>query len=289
MRRLQSRITIPPGPVTSPPAIRARASIVDCENMKGTFHWLVVVAFCALQVACASVPEDQPNVPPGGTASQLASVNTQLGLGYLRNGQLDLAWERLNTALQADPGYATAHNGIALVYDRLNEPEKAEEHFKRAIELNPTDSAAQTNYGAFLCQHGRMAEGEKYFMMAVKNPLYAKPAMAYTNAGTCKLQADDPTGAEAYFRAALRSDPRFPLALLNMAQVSYDGGNYLAARAYMQRFEEVSKHNSRSLWLGIRIEEKLGDKDAVSSLAMLLKANYPDSPETQLLLESGMQ
>jgi type IV pilus assembly protein PilF len=257
--------------------------------MKGTFYWIAIASVCALQLACATVPDDQPDVPPGGTANQLASVNTQLGLGYLRNGQLDLAWERLNTALQADPDYATAHNGIALVYDRLNEPDKAEEHFKRAIALNPSDSAAQTNYGAFLCQQGRMEEGEKYFMQAVANPLYTKPAMAYTNAGTCKLQADDRDGAEAHFRAALRADPRFPLALLNMAQISYDGGEYLAARAYMQRFEEVSSHNSRSLWLGIRIEERLGDKDAVSSFAMLLKATYPDSRETQLLLESGMQ
>jgi type IV pilus assembly protein PilF len=257
--------------------------------MKGTFYWIAIASVCALQLACATVPDNQPDVPPGGTANQLASVNTQLGLGYLRNGQLDLAWERLNTALQADPDYATAHNGIALVYDRLNEPDKAEEHFKRAIALNPSDSAAQTNYGAFLCQHGRMEEGEKYFMQAVANPLYNKPAMAYTNAGTCKLQADDRDGAEAYFRAALRADPRFPVALLNMAQISFDGGEYLAARAYMQRFEEVSSHNSRSLWLGIRIEERLGDKDAVSSFAMLLKATYPDSRETQLLLESGMQ
>ena len=87
----------------------------------------------------------------------------------------------------------------------------------------------------------------------------------------------------------MRADPRFGIALLNMAELSFNNEQYLAARGYMQRFEEVSKHNSRSLWLGIRIEKKLGDKDAVSSLAMLLKANYPDSPETQLLIESGMQ
>jgi type IV pilus assembly protein PilF len=257
--------------------------------MKRTFHWLSISLLSALQLACATSSPQQAPVAPGGTNSELASVNTQLGLGYLRNGQVELAWERLNTALEADPNYATAHNGVALVYDRLNEPEKAEQHFKRAIELNPSDSAAQTNYGVFLCQRGRIDEGEKYFLKAVQNPLYNKPAMAYTNAGMCKLRADDPSGAEVYFRAALRADPRFGVALLNMAELSLDNEQYLSARAYMQRYEEVSKHNSRSLWIGIRIEEKLGDKDAVSSFAMLLKASYPDSPETQMLLESGMQ
>ncbi len=74
-----------------------------------------------------------------------------------------------------------------------------------------------------------------------------------------------------------------------MAELSFEAEQYLAARGYMQRYEQVSRHNSRSLWLGIRIERKLGDKDAVSSLAMLLKANYPDSPETRLLIESGVR
>ena len=256
---------------------------------KSIFVWLSVSLLCALELGCASVPDSDVTVPPGGSINELAIVNTQLGLGYLRAGQMNLAWDRLNTALQADPDYAMAHNGMALVYDRLNEPTKAEKHFKRAVELDPSDSAAQTNYGVFLCDHKRIDEGEKYFMMAVENPLYDKPAIAYTNAGMCKLRADDPSAAETYFRAALRADPRFGVALLNMAQLSFDNGQYLPARAYMQRYEEVSRHNSRSLWLGIRIEKELGDKDAVSSFAMLLKASYPDSPETRLLLESGMQ
>ena len=260
------------------------------RGMKATFQRIGIVLLCALQLACAgNTSKEAQAVPPGGTVSQLANVNTQLGLGYLRNGQLDLAFERLNTAVQADPNYAAAHNGLALVYDRLNEPEKAEEQFKLAIELNPSDSAAQTNYGAFLCQHGRIDEGEQYFLKAVKNPLYNKPALAYANAGLCKLRADDRSGAEVYFRAALRADPRFPVALLNMAQISFDQQAYLMARAYMQRYEEVSRHNARSLWLAIQIEEMLGDKDAVSSFAMLLRSDYPDSPETQMLLESGLK
>lgn len=250
--------------------------------------WLGTALVCALQLSCASQPAKDTRAAPASPA-QIAQVNTQLGLGYLRNGQTDLAYERLNTALEADPDFATAHNGIALVYDKRGEAEKAEKHFKRALALNPSDSAAQTNYGVFLCEHGRYDEGEQYFLKAVENPRYDKPAMAYTNAGLCRMRDDDPAKAQSYFRAALRVDPRFAVALLNMAELSYDAGEYLAARAYMQRYEEVAKHNSRSLWLGIRIEERLGDKDAVSSLAMLLKANYPDSPETQLLLESGMQ
>ena len=259
------------------------------QGMKGILRCFGITLLCASSLACVTDTSNDPPLAAGDTADQLARVNTQLGLGYLSNGQLDLAWERLDAALQADPNYATAHNGIALVYSRLSEPDKAEEHFKRALESNPSDSAAQTNYGAFLCEQGRIDEGETYFMMAANNPLYTKHAMAYSNAGLCKLRVDDTEGAQIYFRAALRADPRFPVALEKMAQISFDEQAFMAARGYMQRFEEVSAHTPRSLWLGIQIEEMLGDKNAVSSFAMLLKANYPDSPETEMLLKSGLQ
>ena len=39
----------------------------------------------------------------------------------------------------------------------------------------------------------------------------------------------------------------------------------------------------------VQIEHELGDKNAASSYAMLLRANYPDAPETKLLLESDIQ
>ena len=85
------------------------------------------------------------------TDSELAQINTQLGYGYLREGQLDLAWKRLSKALEADPGYSTAHNAMGLLYVRLGDSRRAEEHFEKAVSINPGDSAAQTNFGSFLC------------------------------------------------------------------------------------------------------------------------------------------
>jgi type IV pilus assembly protein PilF len=257
--------------------------------MKGAFLWLCLTACAALQLGCVSEPVTESALHSQGTASEVARVNTQLGLAYLVEGQLSLALERLQTAAQADPDYSTAQNGLGLVYDRLKMPHKAEEHFKRAIRANPSDSAAQTNYGSFLCRHGRIDEGEKYFMKAAKNTLYDKPELAYVNAGVCKRGDGDLKTAESHFRSALQIDPRFPVALLNMAELTYDAKRYMSARAYLQRYNEVGTQTSRSLWLGILVEGELGDKDAVSSYAMLLRANYPDSRETQLLLESGVQ
>jgi len=40
------------------------------------------------------------------------------------------------------------------------------------------------------------------------------------------------------------------------------------------------------LWLGIKIERVLGDKDNEASYAIQLRKQYPNSAETQLLLNS---
>ena len=78
-------------------------------------------------------------------------------------------------------------------------------------------------------------------------------------------------------------------ALIQMGQISYDQGNYLSARGYLQRYLEVARHTPASLWLGIRVEKELGDKDTLSSYALLLRNNFPDSDEAALLRQSGLR
>ena len=74
-----------------------------------------------------------------------------------------------------------------------------------------------------------------------------------------------------------------------MAKLSYANGNYLSARAFLQRYLEIANQTPASLWLGIQIEQKLGDKNTLSSYALLLKNNFPDSREAGLLKESGIK
>ncbi len=248
---------------------------------------LTAVLLAGLLSACQTA-----NVQPttGGTphtVSKAAKLQTQLGIGYLREGKLELAWTRLQSALDADPEYSTAHNAMALVQEGLKDPEKAEEHYLRAVSLNPADSAAQNNYGRFLCGQKRFEEGERRFLQAAKNPLYAQPEIAYANAGLCMKQAGKLDKAERYLRSALEINPRIPPALIAMSEISFIHERYLPARGYLQRYLDVSKHTARTLWLGVQIERQLGDKNTASSYAMMLKSNYPDSRETQLLFESN--
>lgn len=223
------------------------------------------------------------------TPDKLAEVNVQLGIGYMRDGNLDTALKKLQKAVSLDDSYAPAHDALGVLYERLGENAKAARHFSRAVSLDPSNSGMLNNYGQFLCQNGQPEKAQELFKKAVSNPLYASPEVAYTNAGLCALTQKDPKSAETHFRSALTRNPKFAPALYEMADLSYEHHNYLSARGYLQRYLDVTKPTPQSLWLGIRVERQLGNQNAVSSYSMLLKNKFPDSEETRALIESEKQ
>ena len=215
-----------------------------------------------------------------------AEPNALLGVEYMKAGRNNQAMEHLQRALIHDPDLPVAHNAIAVLYERLGENEKAEAHFKRVIELSPQDSDALNNYGRFLCSLERYDEATTAFERALANPLYTTPQNTYTNLGLCAMRDGERDLAEHYFRQALGKSPNFPPALLQMARLSWDSGNALQARAYIQRLTARIRPGPSVLWLGVQVERNLGDRAAADAYALQLRENFPTSPETKLLLTS---
>lgn len=241
-------------------------------------RFLLSVLIGAFLVSCASMEKSQQK------NLRIAETHVQLGVGYLRQGQTDWALEKLKKALRAMPDYGPAHSTIALVYSELGERDLADEHYLKAIELLPDEGGVHNNYGVFLCKQNKLEQAEKHFIKAINTPRYNTPELAYENAGACARLMPNLEKAESYLRAALKRNPKLAVSLFNMAEISFTQKNYLSSRAYIQRFEEVAPHNAKSLWLGIQVERKLGDKTAESSYAKQLQSKFPDSEEYKLLL-----
>ena len=195
----------------------------------------------------------------------------------------------MDRAIKADPNYYDSYNVYGVLYQELKQPKRAEQSFKKALDLNPNDSPTLNNYGRFLCEAKRVDEAETMFKKAAANPLYDTPEIPLTNAGTCDLLNGRREKAEKEFRHALQLNPKVPEALLQMAHISFNDKQFLTARGYMQRYLGVAPATPNSLWLDIRIEKELGDKDTVSSDALLLRNNFPDSEEAKLLQDSGIR
>lgn len=210
-----------------------------------------------------------------------SEINVQLGIGYLQQNKLELANEKLLKALRYNPRSAAAHNAYAILQDRLLIKDKAAFHYKKATTLDPKDSQAANNYGAFLCRNNEVVKSEKYFLQALKNPLYKTPEYAYTNAALCLLKIDKKEKAVGYLSKALAANSNFPVALVTMAKIAFDSENYKNAKLYLDRYHLVAKPSAKSLWLSIRAELELNKNRDVDELANQLQIDFPDSDEYQ--------
>jgi type IV pilus assembly protein PilF len=243
------------------------------------------MATMAMLAACVS-NSGEARKDKQSSDKDAASYNLQLGVGYLRRGDLQLAKDKLEKAVEQDPDLADAHMALAFLYEQIQQEADAERHFKRATRLEPNNPDVQNTYGAFLCKQGKTREAVAAFEKAAGIPLYRTPEAAYTNAGVCVLNDGQLDAADRYFREALGKNPRYGEALLQLASLSLQREQYLPARAFLQRYLDGNKPNAEVLWLGVRIERAMGDAEAAKRYSSQLKKNFPESDETRQLLES---
>jgi type IV pilus assembly protein PilF len=212
-----------------------------------------------------------------------AKVHTELASLYYGRGNMAVALEELRIAQSADSTYPLTYSIFGLVYMELREYQLAQANFERGLRLAPTDPDINHNYGWFLCQTGHENESIKYFLQAVRNPLYPAPWRSYSAAGVCALRKNNLKDAEDYFQRALQLAPDDPPALLQLGQIRYRQGRLEEARKLTGRYNKLVEPTPESLWLALRIEHKLGDRVAEANFGNHLRRRFPDSREYQLL------
>lgn len=235
------------------------------------------------------------NTPSGGhqaapdqsrsRADESARVHTELAGMYFERAQIGVALGEIDQALQANRSYAPAYNVRGLIRMSLREYKEAEEDFQQSLRINNADPETHNNYGWFLCQRGREKESIPHFMSALKSPLYVTPERAYLNAGLCSRQMGNNKDAEEFLQRALLLKPGLAQALLAMAELNFANGDYVTAKKYFAGFSQTqSELTAEQLWLAVRIERKVGDRNSEASYGMQLRKRYPDARETQSLM-----
>lgn len=246
------------------------------------------LAFSLLVLAACGTPrggERAASEQSGNRTSASAKIHTELAGLYYERSQFGIALGEVGKALQADRSYAPAYNVRGLINMALREYKDAEEDFQQSLSLDKSDSETHNNYGWFLCQRGKEKDAIPHFMAALKNPLYETPERAWLNAGVCSKKAGNNKDADEFLQRALTLQPDLPQALLAMAELSFDNGDYAAAKKYFVRFYEKSGNPSaEQLWLAVRIERKVGDRNSEASYGMQLRKRFPDARETGLFM-----
>ena len=259
--------------------------------MSMSYHRFVSAALLVVLAGCASTGEqaDAQSRARARAANEesdsraRARIHTELAANYFEIGNLGIALQEVKEALASDTTYGPAFNVAGLIYAELREDQLAEQNFDRALKIDPLDSDANNNYGRFLCDRKREQAAIKYFLAALRNPLYQNPDRSYVNAGLCARRQGDMAGAEDFFQRALKVRSFQPQALYQLADIAFTRGDFAASKVMITRIISIVPPTPELLWLAIRVERKMGDRNAEASLGLQLRRSFPESKETRAL------
>lgn len=242
---------------------------------------LGVVAACACLglSGCASHREAEKK------QNDASTYNTQLGISYLREGDIPLAKEKLDRALKENPENPQVHSARAMLFDRMGEPAQADTEYKEALRLAPNDPDVNNNYAVYLCQTGRATDGVKRFETVARNALYRTPWVAFTNAGVCLRSAKRNPEAIKNFKQALSIRPNFAEAAYQLGELELQQGNLSDARAQIDSYLSSFEETADLLFLGVRVARAQNDRVAVALYSRKLRLDFPSSAQAKALAD----
>jgi type IV pilus assembly protein PilF len=266
------------------------------KNIKQQLYFGLRVVTCLailnFVAACTSTNTNSGSGSGSGTdlatasdetdSQKRAKIRLELAVGYLEQGQTNIALDEVKLAIAADPRSADALSLRGLIYMRLNDFGLARDSFNRGITLNPRDGNILHNLGWLACQESRFPEATLNFDKALTSPNYAGQAKTYLAKGICLLRAGDPRQAENNFLRSFELDAGNPITTFNLANLLYKRNDLVRSQFYIRRLNNNEYVNAESLWLAAKIEKKLGNTQGVLQLSERLKKQFPTSKEFAL-------
>jgi type IV pilus assembly protein PilF len=245
--------------------------------------WL---ALGCLSLLTACVTETSGVMQPAPKDTRL-QAHLDLARGYLEQRDWTRARDPLKRALDIEPRSAEAHTLMAVLYQGQNEPELAEEYYRRALRHDPDYAMALNNYGTFLYAEGRFEDALVPLRQLVRDTGYRGRAQAYENLGLTELRVGNRERAMQAFERALSFNTVLPRSSLELAQLSFEDGDYESAARYYDMFRTRARQTPGSLCLGIRLARLSGDRDQQASYEIALKNLYPNSAEATGCFDEG--
>ena len=236
----------------------------------------LIIVLSLFLMACVQV-----NPPRVVSSEEKAQTYLQMGLRYLELGKLKIAKDSLEKSLDEESENVIAHNALAVLYERIHKFADAKSHYEYAISLDNESPQPKNNYGRFLCSRGQYDEGLKHLNGAINLPLNNRKWFALTNAGLCYVKKENSAKAESYFRAALKLNPNYPPALLEMIKISYFRSKHMSTRAFLQRYLSFSPDTAQTLWYSYQTERALYNDEAAEKYRHKLLTDFPNSAESE--------
>ena len=148
----------------------------------------------------------------------------------IREAKYDKAIELLEKVIAQSPGMTAPHINVAIAYRRINKPEQAEQHLKKALESVPGHPVASNEYGLLLRKAGRFAESRQVYETSLA--LFPEYYPLHKNLGIlCDLYLKDAACAAAHYEIYAKAMPKDQQVKLWLADLQTRSGSTMTASA----------------------------------------------------------
>ncbi|WP_136808427.1 tetratricopeptide repeat protein [Desulfosediminicola flagellatus] len=141
-------------------------------------------------------------------------LRAELNLKVGKNTEAISDYER---AILSDQNLWEAHYNIARLYSQEGDVQKAENHYKLALQSMPSALPVRYNYANTILRQEKYVEAVKEYTLLIQDDFHL--ADAFNNRGLAYINLGDPMAAELDFATALALRPDNPVVRRNLQMV----------------------------------------------------------------------
>lgn len=236
------------------------------------------IAFAILSSLLSLVGAAQLRIP----AESVAEFEQAVAL--FQAGNYEAALRQIEPLGRRHPEVAEIQHLLAIALDLNRRPEEANQHFRRAVELEPKSVGFRTNFGASLMRLGQASEAERQFRHALE--LEPNHPTASFNLGTTLLQQGRPGEALPWLEEALSSQPNVYQNAYQLAYCRFLLGKYEATDTLLKRLAGPAESRAELQLLQALTDRALGRADRADEVLRAIRPMLDGQPglEFQLAL-----
>ena len=230
--------------------------------------WFLLIAI--LQVLPGA---PQPQVPAGAVGE------FNRALDHFRAGSYGDALRIVEPLGSRHPEVAEIQHLLAIILDLNRRPEEANQHFRRAVELQPTSVVFRTNFGASLMRLGHASEAAAEFREALE--LEPNHPTASFNLGTILLQQGDPERALPWLERAYSNQSEVYENAYQLAYCQFLLGKYEQTATVVRKLGDAAASRAEVRLLKALTERALGHADRTQAVLQDIRPLLNGQPQLQ--------
>lgn len=206
-----------------------------------------------------------------------AALHLNLGASMLTRGNYRGALYEIRQAEKLDPSSPPVQNNLGLVYYLLDQPQLAEKHLLKSIQLDPNFSDAHNNLARVLIDLGKFDESQQHAKKVIDDLTYPSPEKAWLNLGLSYFTQRRFDRAVPPLEKAATLDPNNCMAHTLLGRTQYEIGKFKEAARLLDSGIKHCKSGmyDEPLYFSGLAYYKVGEREkALARLDELMK-NYP--------------